>query len=313
MKYIKIEVITTTQVEELLAYNLNEQGIDGVEIINNTGLTDEDKKSMFIDILPHYYDDGKSILRFFIENKSEIEKYYDIVNQEIEKLRPYFNVGDAIITSAEVDDSQWKDRWKEFFKPFYIDDIYISPTWINDEVKTDKIIKIDPGCAFGTGLHETTRLCIRQLRKLVKPDVKVLDIGCGSAILSIVANKFGASEVTAIDIDENAINVSKENFEINGISKTSYNLFVGNIIEDVDLNNNIGYGKYDIIVANLLSEIIVLMAEKFLPHIKNDGCLITSGILKEKEKMVIDALKNVGFNHFTCDYDGDWVGILARR
>lgn len=313
MKFNKFEIITTTEVEELLAYNLNELGIDGVEIVNHTGLSDEDKERMFIDILPEERDDGISILRFFVEADESIEKYKSIIECELNRLSEFFNVGEKKIVISETDDSEWKDRWKEFFKPFYIDDLLITPTWIEPEKEEKYMIKIDPGSAFGTGLHETTRLCLRALKRYLKNGNTLLDIGCGSGILSIYAAKYGASEVVGIDIDENAVKVSEENFKINQLSKFNYQLFCGNIIEDRNIDEKIGYGKYDIIVANLLAEIVCLMAEKFIPHLKHDGVLITSGILSEKEDKVKETLKSVGFNSFEVIEDGEWVSIVAKR
>lgn len=313
MEYIKFEIFTTTDVEELLAYNLNEAGIEGVEIINNTGLTDEDKESMFIDILPVLKDDGNSVLRFFIPADYDIDKYKKIVQEEIERLSEFFNVGSAKISTSYANDEDWKDKWKEHFKPFYIDDILVTPTWITPDDNSDIIIRIDPGSAFGTGLHETTRLCVRGLNKHIKSGMKVFDIGCGSAILSIVAVKLGASNVVAVDIDENAVVTAKENFDINDISENIYELYTGNIIDDNNLSNKIGREKYDIIVANLLAEIVIAMADKFMFHLKPEGVLITSGILEEKKERVVTALKSVGFSKFEIIKDGDWVSVEARR
>lgn len=313
MKFYKFEVITTTEVEELLAYNLNELGIEGVEIINKTGLSDEDKRKMFIDITPTFDDDGISILRFFVSEDQDIENYKIIVENEMARLSDFFNVGEKKIVITEVDDTDWMDRWKEHFKPFYIDDILITPTWIEQNEDAKYMLKIDPGSAFGTGLHETTRLCLRALRKYLESDFEVLDIGCGSGILSIFAAKYGAKNVVGIDIDENAIKVSGENFEINNIDKYKYDLYCGNIIEDRKLDSEIGYGKYDIIVANLLAEIICAMSDCFSPHLKRDGILITSGILAEKEDMVKNHLIKSGFNQFDVIEDGEWISIIAKR
>lgn len=312
MRFTRFEVVTSTQVEELLAYNINEAGIEGVEIVNKTGLTKEDKERMFIDILPVLEDDGVSILRFFISETENVDKVKNLVKNEIERLSEFFDVGEGKILTSPADDNDWKDKWKEFFKPFYIDDIYITPTWI-DEKKDEKLsIRIDPGAAFGTGLHETTRLCLRGLKKHIDNTTEILDIGCGSGILSILADKLGAKRIVAVDIDENATRITEENFKINNLNKEKYQIYTGDMITDENLCDIVGYKRYDVIVANLLAEIVVAMSGRFLPHLKKGGVLIASGILAEKEDKVKKALRNSGFIDFEVLEDGEWISIIAR-
>ncbi|MDO5695533.1 MAG: 50S ribosomal protein L11 methyltransferase [Eubacteriales bacterium] len=313
MKFTRFEIRTTTEAEEILAYNLNEMGIEGVEIINRTGLSEADRQRIFADILPEETDDGISVLRFFVPEGADIRATEQMVVAEVTRLREFFDVGAGTLTMSEADDTSWKDKWKEHFKPFTVADILVTPTWIEPPPHDGPVIRIDPGTAFGTGLHDTTQLCLCALRKNIHPGCEVLDIGCGSGILSIAALKSGANQVTAVDIDPEAIRVCKENFGVNEVGKKAYRLFQGNLIEDRVLAEEVGFGRYDLITANLLAEIIEEMAGCFLPHLKRDGRLIVSGILAEKEDRVIDALKQYGFKRFESTYAGDWVGITAKR
>lgn len=311
MKFTRFTIVTTTEVEELLAYNINEMGLEGVEIVNQTGLTEQEQEQMFVDILPEVEDDGRSILQCYLPEGEDPDVVERQIAQELTRLKEFFDIGEATIVRANVDDADWKDRWKEHFKPFYIEDILICPSWITPPAHSGPLIRIDPGGAFGTGLHETTRLCMKALRYYVKGDDLVLDVGCGSGILSILAEKLGASEVVAVDIDPEAVRISEENFVNNNVKH--YDLHQGNLIDDQNLAATIGYGRYDVIVANLLAEIVVKMSECFLPHLKRDGMLITSGILEEKVPMVMMALQEHGFHSFETMVDGEWVAIIAKR
>ncbi|MBP3927400.1 MAG: 50S ribosomal protein L11 methyltransferase, partial [Clostridium sp.] len=210
----------------------------------------------------------------------------------------------------------WINNWKQYFKPFTVDDILIKPTWetIPEEHKDKLLIQIDPGTAFGTGMHETTQLCIRQLKKYVTGETKVLDVGTGSGILGITALKLGAKEVFGTDLDENAIVAVGENLEANGISTEKFKVLQGNIIDDKAVQDAAGYECYDVAVANILADVIILLQKEIPVHIKKGGIFITSGIINMKEEAVKEAFAaNDAFEVVEITHQGEWVSVTARK
>ena len=217
--------------------------------------------------------------------------------------------------TEQTEDIDWQNNWKQFFSSFYIDDILIKPTWeeLKEEDKDKFLIEIDPGVSFGTGKHETTQLCIRQLRKYMEKEPKILDVGCGSGILSIVALKLGANEVVGTDIDENCMTSTYENMEVNGLDAAKGTFYVGNLIDDVDLQQKVGNECYDIVVANILADVIIPLAPVIPARLKKDGIFITSGIIDFKENEVKNAIENAGFEILEINHQGEWVNITARK
>ena len=194
MKWNKFRLKTTTEAEDIVSSMLMDLGIQGVEIEDKVPLTQSDKEQMFVDILPEIEaDDGVAYLSFYLEPEEDKEKILSQIRQELEAMSSYVNVGECRIDESETEDVDWVNNWKQYFHQFYVDDILIIPSW--EQVKpedTDKmVIHIDPGTAFGTGMHETTQLCIRQIRKYVTEKTRILDVGCGSGILGMLALKFG--------------------------------------------------------------------------------------------------------------------------
>mgnify|MGYP002671804331 FL=1 len=305
---------------------LMDLGIEGVEIEDNIPLSKEDQAEMFIDFLPELPpDDGASHVSFYIEDDGEDHtELLKEVKKGLEELRKIVDVGSGIITSDETEDLDWINNWKKFFSSFYIDDILIKPTW--EELKpedADKfLIEIDPGVSFGTGKHETTQLCIRQLLKYIRgnesytpenPNPVVLDVGCGSGILSIVALKLGASAVVGTDLDPDCMVSTRENMEVNHLDESLGNFYVGNLIDDTKLQEKVGTEKYDIVVANILADVIIPMAPVIPARLKSGGYFITSGIIDFKENDVKAALEAAGFEIVEVNHQGEWVGITARK
>lgn len=319
MKWNKFTLKTTTQATDLVIGVLIENGIDGVEIQDNIPLSEEDKKRMFIDFLPELpKDEGIAYLSFYMEElEPEEEKAkMDAVAAGLEELKDFVDVGECTIVKGETQDTDWMNNWKEFFKSFEVDGIVIKPTWeeMKPEYDGKMVIQIDPGIAFGTGLHETTQLCMKQLKKYVKEDTKIFDVGCGSGILSIIALKMGAESAVGIDIDENAITATYENLEVNEISQEKCKVLAGNILEDKSIQEEVGFEAYDIVVANILADVLVPLTPLVPQHLKKGGTYITSGIIDMKEeevKAVIEAQPELEIVEITRQ--NDWVSITAVR
>jgi len=317
MKWSKFTLSTTTEAVDLISSLLAEIGIEGIEIEDHIPLTDADTKGMFIDILPELPpDDGTARVSFYLEDLSELERILQQLEEGLDDLSQFVDVGDRTITASETEDKDWINNWKEFFKPFTVDDILIKPTWevIPKEHQDKLLIQIDPGTAFGTGMHETTQLCIRQLRKYVSSESKVLDVGTGSGILGITAIKLGAREVFGTDLDENAIVAVGENLAANQISDSQFPVVQGNMIDDKKIQDQVGYGCYDIVVANILADVIIMLQREIPVHLKPGGIFITSGIINTKEEAVKEALAaNPELEILETTWQGEWVSITARK
>ena len=317
MKWNKFRLETTTEAEDIVISMLYDLGIEGAQIEDKIPLTALDKEQMFVDILPETEpDDGVAYLSFYLdvedENKDEILKN---VRRELKEMSEYLNVGTCNIEESETEDIDWVNNWKQYFHQFYVDDVLIIPSW--EEVKpedSDKmIIHIDPGTAFGTGMHETTQLCIRQIRKHVTPETKILDVGCGSGILGMLALKFGAKYSVGTDLDPCAIDATHENMEVNGIAKDQYEIMIGNIIDDKEIQDRVGYECYDIVAANILAPVLVELTPVIVNQMKKGGIYITSGIIDDKEEMVVEAVKKAGLEVLEVTYQGEWVSVTARK
>ena len=318
MKWKKYTIETTTAAEDFMSSMLMDLGIEGIEIEDNIPLTKEDQADMFIDFLPELPpDEGKSHVSFYIEDdgkdQSEILKKVKI---GLEELRDTVDVGSGMILSSETEDLDWINNWKKFFSAFTIENILIKPTWedVKPEDKDKFMIEIDPGISFGTGKHETTQLCIRQLIKYIKDGhPKVLDVGCGSGILSIVALKLGASEVVGTDLDADCMISTHENMKVNHLDEKLGTFYVGNLIDDVDLQKQVGTEEYDIVVANILADVIIPMAPVIPDRLRKGGYFITSGIIDFKEDEVRDAIEKTGLKVIEINHQGEWVNITAQK
>ena len=362
MKWRKYTIHTTVEAEDLISMMLNEHGVEGVQIEDNVPLAEADTKGMFIDILPELpEDDGTSRVSFFLhlpddeENgaeqpmmqpgvntegednsyaiadriwrEEEISELLASVREELEDMRAYTDIGEGRIEAGETEDTDWRDNWKQYFKPIHAGGFLIKPTWeeIPDELAYDaasgavKVIEIDPGTAFGTGSHETTQLCLKAVEKYIKGGEKVLDIGTGSGILGIAALKKGAGFCMATELDEMCEPSIMDNIGYNGITEDDFNLLIGNVIGDDDVIRAVREAApegYDTAIANILAPVIVMLAgcgqvDRF---VRKDGIFITSGIIDTKEAEVVAAFRaNPAWEIMEINRQGEWVSVVARR
>ncbi|MCM1157091.1 MAG: 50S ribosomal protein L11 methyltransferase [Bacteroidales bacterium] len=319
MKWKKVTIETTTEATDMLSYVLGEYGVEGIEIEDNIPLSEADKKAMFIDILPQLPpDDGTARISCYLDDTVEIKALCRYIGEQLKEMSAYLKVGTGRISVGETEDKDWMNNWKEFFHPFRLEgNILIQPTWTEEAEKKpdDILVRIDPGTAFGTGSHETTRLCIANLKRYIKKDgtTEVLDAGCGSGILSIIAMKLGAKRVCGVDIDELAVKASRENLLLNGIPEERFTLEKGDVIGDSAFADRImAMGRVDIVVANILADVIIPLSAVVRPFLKENGVFITSGIIQTKEKDVVNALEANGFTVLRIDSMGEWVSITAK-
>ena len=317
MKWKKFTLETTTEAVDYLGSLFGDIGIQGMEIEDNVPLTEKETKGRFIDILPELPpDDGSARVSFYLDDDDNAEEILAAVREGLSELKTYVDIGAGIITASETEDKDWINNWKQYFKPFTVDDILIKPTWeeIPEGQEGKLLIQIDPGTAFGTGKHETTQLCIRQLKKYVKDGMDILDVGTGSGILGITALKLGAGHVFGTDLDENAITAVHENLAANEIPKEKFDVLKGNIIDEKAVQDASGYECYDIAVANILADVIILLQAEIAAHIKKGGLFITSGIIDMKEQAVLDAFAgNSAFEIVEVTRMGEWVSVTARK
>ena len=316
MKWNRFTIKTKTEAEDVIISALADVGVEGVEIQDKQPLTETDKEQMFVDIMPEGpADDGIAYLNFYLEEDTETAPVLEKVRAVLEEVRGYMDIGEGTITESQTEDKDWINNWKEYFHQFYVDDILIVPSWeeVKEEDKDKMILHIDPGTAFGTGMHETTQLCIRQLKKYVTEDTEILDVGCGSGILGMLALKFGAKHSVGTDLDPCAIDATYENMDNNGISRDQYEVMIGNIIDDKEVQDKVGYEKYDIVAANILADVLVPLTPVIIHQLKKGGIYITSGIIEDKEEVVVEAVKKAGLEVLEVNHQGEWVSVTARK
>lgn len=317
MKWNKYSIKTLTKAEDLVISALAGAGVEGAEIVDAKPLEDEDLKLMFGDVPPDEEpeDDGTAVINFYLEPDSDNEEILEKVREELESLKEFMDLGECTIERSETEDKDWINNWKEYFHSFRVENIYIVPTWEEpDPLPTDEmVLRIDPGTAFGTGLHETTQLVIRKMLKSVKKGDLMLDLGTGSGILGIIALKLGVSRVLGTDLDENAVFAVADNKANNGVRDEDFELILGNIIDDEKVKTRVGYGKYDLVTANILAEILIPMAPSAAAALKKGGLLITSGIIDFKEEEVKKALTDAGLKVVSSEKMGEWCSVCAVK
>ena len=308
MKWLQLRIKTITDAEDIIISSLYDIGLEGAQIEDHVPLSAWEKEQMFVDIMPEMQeDDGIAYLSFFVEENedggllvngetADRETLLANVEEVLSDIRLFAEIGEGTVTVGETDDIDWINNWKQYFHQFYIDDILVIPSWEEAEPAAEQkmVLHIDPGTAFGTGMHETTQLCIRQLKKYVTEDTMLLDVGTGSGILSILALKFGAKKAVGTDLDPCAVEAVRQNCESNGIDKEKFHMLTGNIITEKAVQDEVGYGCYDIVAANILADVLVPLTPVIVNQMKAGGIYITSGIIDDKEEVVVEAVKKAG-------------------
>ena len=316
MKWNKFRLKTTTAAEDIVSSILSDLGIEGVEIEDKVPLTQKEKEQVFVDILPETIpDDGTAFINFYLEEGEDKDAVLAKVLEELAGMREFVDLGPCTIEESQTEDVDWVNNWKQYFHQFYVDDILIIPSWeqVKPEDEGKMIIHIDPGTAFGTGMHETTQLCIRQIKKYVTDTTRILDVGCGSGILGMLALKFGAAYAVGTDLDPCAIDATHENMKENGVPKEQYEVMIGNIIDDKAIQDQVGYACYDIVAANILADVLVMLTPVIVSQLKPGGIYITSGIIDDKEEVVKQAVADAGLELLDVTYQGEWVCVTARK
>ena len=327
MKWKKFKIKTVTEAEDIIISTLYDIGLEGAQIEDKVPLTAAEKEQMFVDILPNGpEDDGIAWLSFFVEETedgrlqvngedTDEKAVMASVRKELEELRAFCDIGEGSIEVEETEDIDWINNWKQYFHQFYIDDLLVIPSWetVEEEDQGKMVLHIDPGTAFGTGMHETTQLCIRQLKKYVTPDTVLRDVGTGSGILGILSLMFGAQRVVGTDLDICAVEAVRENLESNHINPEKFEMMIGNIITEKEIQDRVGYGCYDIVAANILADVLVALSPVIVNQMKPGGIYITSGIIDDKEAVVVEAVKAAGLEVLEVAHQGEWVGVTARK
>ncbi len=327
MRWVRFRIKTVAEAEDIIVSALYDIGLEGAQIEDKVPLTALEKEQMFVDILPDApEDDGIAYLSFFVEKRedgslelqggeTDVETVLEQIRGELEDLKVFCEIGEGTVTVDETEDIDWINNWKQFFHQFYIDDILVIPSW--EEMKPGDrerlVLHIDPGTAFGTGMHETTQLCIRQLRKYVTEKTELLDVGTGSGILSILALMFGARHAVGTDLDVCAVDAVAQNCEANGIAPERFELIIGNIITDRAIQDRVGYGRYDIVTANILADVLVPLTPVIVNRMKPGGIYITSGIIEDKEETVKEAVRAAGLKLLDVTRQGEWVSVTAQK
>jgi len=304
-------VNTTDEASDAVSEMLTSMGAGGVAIKDPFDIRKELLKPNTLD----YADDeflaslgDEVIIQAYFQDGLEITDLLKKINDGLHNISQFLDVGKGFEGYGEVDDEDWSTSWKKYYKPFKLTDrIVIKPTWEEyNALLSDIIVEMDPGMAFGTGTHETTQMCSILLDKYIRDECEVLDVGCGTGILSIIAAKLGAKSVKAIDIDAVAVKVANENITINK-ENSKINAFKG-ILTDIKIEEQ----KYDIIVANIIADVIIDLSSLIPYYLKIDSFFITSGIIKERKQDVLDACSKNGMSCIETLEMGEWVAMVFK-
>lgn len=243
------------------------------------------------------------------------ESVLAMIEEALTEVRAFMEIGEGTVTVSETEDIDWINNWKQYFHQFTIDDLLVIPSWeeVKEEDRDKRILHIDPGTAFGTGMHETTQLCIRQIWKYLTPGAELLDVGTGSGILAILAFMYGAGHALGTDLDPCAVEAVAQNMQANGIAKQDFELLIGNIITEREVQEKAGVEKYDIVTANILADVLVPLTPVIAPCLKKGGVYITSGIIEGKEGLVTQACEAAGLTVLEVTAQGEWRSVTARK
>lgn len=317
MKWLRFRIKTTVDAEDIVISTLYDIGLEGAQIEDNVPLSALEKEQMFVDIPPVTgEDDGTAYLSFFVEELDKKDEILSDIKRELDELREFnIDIGEGSVTVTETEDIDWINNWKKYFHQFTVDDVLVIPSWeeVKEEDKGKFILHIDPGTAFGTGAHETTQLCIRELRKYITPETELLDVGTGSGILAILSIMFGAKNAVGTDLDPCSVDAVRDNMLQNNIPEDKFRMMIGNIITDEKVRDDVGYEKYDVVVANILADVLVPLTLVVKEHIKKGGIYITSGIIEGKEVIVKEAMEKAGFKVLDINSQGEWRSVTAVK
>jgi ribosomal protein L11 methyltransferase len=309
MKWTEVKIITCGEASEAVSEMLVSLGAKGVAIEDPDDIKAQIFKTGSLDYADNDFINNLGedvIIKVYFSEDVNIDELRKTILQKIENIKRFLDIGKGLVLYNDVDDKDWENEWKKYYNTFNItENIIIQPSWDNNKLPEEKIvIKMDPGMAFGTGTHETTKMCAELLEKYLVDSNTVLDIGCGSGILSIIAAKLGALSITAFDIDNTAIKVSKENFMVNNVEKKIF-LKCG-ILKDISVF------EFNIVVANVIADVVIDLGKSLKNYLKKDGIVIVSGIIKERQNDVIKVYNNVGFVFEEFLNLGEWVAIVFR-
>lgn len=321
MDWIKVTIYTTSEGIEPVSGRLYQLGISGLEI--------EDEKDFkdFLENNKQYWDyvddelikkmEGETTVKTYVSNDTAGRELLLSIKSTLAELKTLDENNEFGRLETEIENMtelDWANNWRQYFHPIEIGKkLMIKPEWEELPEPTDRIVfNIEPGMSFGTGSHYTTQLCLEELEKYITPGVKILDLGCGSGILSIISLLLGASEAVAVDIDPNAVDTAYSNAERNGVGRESYKVLSGNVISDVDIQKEISKSKYDVIAANIVADVIIALAPKAREYMKDDGVFITSGIIEDRLEDVKKALQENNFKIVKINQRKDWVSIVCK-
>ncbi len=330
MRWMRYRIKTKSEAEDIIISTLYDIGLEGAQIEDKIPLTPLEKEQMFVDILPDVQDDdGVAFLNFFVEledsgkvllegEETDPDELKERIQSELDELREFnLDIGEGTIELESTEDIDWINNWKKYFHQFYIDDILVIPSWeeVPEQDKDKMILHIDPGTAFGTGMHETTQLCIRQLRKYITSSSEILDVGTGSGILGILSLMMGAKHIVGTDLDPCAEPAVYDNLKNNDIDTSKFDLIIGNIITEKEIQDKVGNEKYDIVAANILADVLVPLTPVIVSQMKKGAVYITSGILNDNDKefRVKDAMTAAGLEIVETTYQGEWASVTARK
>ena len=320
MNWIQITIYTTSEGIEPVSGRLYQLGITGLEIEDERDFND------FLENNRQYWDyvddelikkmQGETKVKVYVSDDSAGRELLFAIKSTLAQLKALDSENEFGRLEIEFDsmtEEDWANNWRQYFHTMEIGEkLIIKPEWEKLTEPTDRIVfNIEPGMSFGTGSHYTTQLCLEALERYITPGVKMLDLGCGSGILSIISLLLGADAAVAVDIDPNAVDTAYANAARNGIDKAKYTVLAGNVVTDTDIQAKIAENKYEVVAANIVADVIIGLAPKAKEYMKEGGVFITSGIIEDRIDDVTAALKESGFNIIEINRRKDWASVIC--